>query len=87
MCVSLLWRRIWRALFAFVIVGGLSFPLLYELAILVHPAVTSDGLHRVMPIGQVAFAMIFAPVAGSIAAWLAASGASRRSSPRGERVE
>jgi hypothetical protein len=63
--------RIWPALFAFVVVGVLSVPLLYEVAILVSPPLAADGFHRVMPIGQVLFALAFAPVTGGIAAWIA----------------
>jgi hypothetical protein len=75
--------RTWHALFAFVGVGGLSVPLLYELAILVSPPFAADGRHRVMPIGQVVFALAFAPVTGAMAAWIAGrrgerTGASRK---------
>jgi hypothetical protein len=77
--------RIWHALFAFVVVGGLSVPLLYELAILVSPPFAADGFHRVMPLGQVLFALALAPVTGGIAAWIAGrrEGRARTTGPRG----
>ena len=64
-------RRRWGlTLLAFVVAGTLALPALYWLAILVSPPVTSDG-HPVMPIGQVAFAIVLAPVLGAIVAYFA----------------
>jgi hypothetical protein len=61
--------RVWRAVIAFLVVGGLAFPMLYGLAILVSPPHTPDG-HPVMPIGQAAFAIAFAPALGVIAGFV-----------------
>jgi len=52
-------------------VAVLAPPAVYWLAVSVHPPVTSDG-HRVMPIGQVAVALIAGVVLTLIAAILAA---------------
>jgi len=62
--------RIGRALLAFVVVGGAALPVLYMLAITVVPNRTPDG-HPVMPIGQVGFAILGAPVAGAVAGYFA----------------
>ena len=61
--------RIGRALAAFVVVGAIALPLLYLLAITIVPARTSDGQHAVMPIGQVGFAILVAPVLAAIVAY------------------
>jgi len=63
--------RIARGLLAFVVAGALAFPTLYWIAITIAPNRTSDG-HPVMPMGQVAFALVFSPVAAAIAAYFAA---------------
>ncbi len=60
--------RFGRAAIAFVLVGALALPLLYGLATLVSPPRTSDG-HPVMPIGQVMFALVVAPVVGGVAGY------------------
>jgi hypothetical protein len=67
--------RYLRALLAVVLVGGVALPLLHFVALTVHPPRTPDG-HPVMPIGQVGFAILFAPVLGAIAGYFA--GRSRR---------
>jgi len=64
------WRLV-RGLVAFVVVGMIALPLLYVLAITVAPSRTSDA-HPVMPIGQAAFALFFAPIVGLIVAFVVA---------------
>jgi hypothetical protein len=61
--------RVVRAIVAFVVVSLVALPLLYWLAMLVSPAQMSDG-YMVMPIGQAAFAIVFAPVLGLIAGYI-----------------
>ena len=62
--------RVGRALFAGVAVTAIFVPLLYNVLILVSPAITPDG-HRVMPIGQALFALVFAPILGAgVALWV-----------------
>jgi hypothetical protein len=60
--------RYWRGILGFFVFGTFSLPLLYVIAIAVSPPMTSDG-HPVMPIGQVAFAIVFAPVVGAVAGY------------------
>ena len=55
------------ALFAFAIAAGFACVPVYWAAITMYPARTSDG-HPVMPIGQVAIAIVAAGVVGLIAA-------------------
>ena len=62
--------RIGRGILAFVVVGAVAFPLLFEIAITVAPN-RVEG-HPTMPIGQAAFAMFGAPVLAAVAAWFAA---------------
>lgn len=59
-----------RGLVAFAGVGGIALPVLYFAAITIAPPITSDG-HPVMPIGQVMFASVFAPLLGFVAAYFA----------------
>jgi hypothetical protein len=62
-------RRSWlRTVFAFVVVGGASWPLVYFVAMTVVPPRTPDG-HPVMPIGQVFFATLASPLVGVAAGW------------------
>jgi hypothetical protein len=58
-----------RAIFAFLIVGAIAAPLLYQLGITVAPARTPDG-HVLMPIGQVFFAIAAATVIGGVGGYL-----------------
>jgi hypothetical protein len=60
-----------RGLLAFIVTIALALPLLYAIAIVVAPSRTADG-HPVMPIGQVAFAIVVAPLVAMVAAYLAA---------------
>ena len=62
---------VWRGLLAFVVVVVVALPVLFEAAILLVPARTPDG-HPVMPIGQAAFAIVFAPVLAAVTAYFAA---------------
>ena len=62
--------RFLRALLVFFIVTAVGLPALAWLAIALAPPVTSDG-HPVMPMGQAAFAIVFAPVLGLVAGYLA----------------
>jgi O-antigen/teichoic acid export membrane protein len=66
-----------RALVAFVITTGGALVPLYLLAITVSPARTTDG-HPVMPMGQVAFAIFFAPILGVIIGYLVGRRSVRR---------
>jgi hypothetical protein len=59
-----------RALLVFVVVTVAGLPALAWLATAVAPPVTPDG-HPVMPMGQAAFAIVFAPVLGLVAGYLA----------------
>jgi hypothetical protein len=59
-----------RAVIVFVVVTGLMIPGVYELAVLIHPPVTADGLHPVMPIGQAGAAIVIGPLLGIAAAVL-----------------
>lgn len=61
--------RVARALLAFVVVSAVAWPVLYEMAVVVSPPRTSDG-HPVMPIGQVAVALLASPIAGAVAGYL-----------------
>jgi hypothetical protein len=62
--------RFVRALLVFVVVTAAGLPALAWLAVAVVPPRTPDG-HPVMPMGQAAFAIVFAPVLGLILAYLA----------------
>jgi hypothetical protein len=62
--------RFVRALLTFVVVTVAGLPALAWLATAVVPPVTSDG-HPVMPMGQAAFAIVFAPILGLVAGYLA----------------
>jgi len=63
--VSALRFRAGRAVLAFFVVSAIAWPVVYEIAILVSPPVTSDG-HPVMPIGHVALALLVSPIAGGL---------------------
>lgn len=52
-----------RAAVVFFVVTASATPIVYQVAVSVHPPVTSDG-HRVMPIGQVALAIVVGPLLG-----------------------
>jgi hypothetical protein len=62
--------RFFRALLVFFVVTAAGLPVLAWLAVAVHPPVTRDG-HPVMPMGQAAFAIVFAPLLGLVAGYLA----------------
>jgi len=62
--------RFARALLVFFVVTVAGLPTLAWLATAVVPPVTSDG-HPVMPMGQAAFAIVFAPVLGLVSGYLA----------------
>jgi hypothetical protein len=63
--------RLGRGVLAFLVAGALALPLLYGFAITVAPSRTSDG-HPVMPIGQAAFAIVFAPIVALVVAYFVA---------------
>ena len=63
------WRVI-RGILAFVIVGAIAFPVVFEIAITISPN-RIDG-HPTMPIGQAFIAMVASPILGGVAAYLAA---------------
>lgn len=59
-----------RAVLAFVFVGAVALPLLFEIAISVAPNRTREG-HGLMPIGQAAFAMLGSLVLAAVASYFA----------------
>ncbi len=59
-----------RAILAFVVVAPLAFLPLCFLYITAFPPVTPDGLHVVMPTGQVFFAFLGAGVLGGVAGYV-----------------
>jgi O-antigen/teichoic acid export membrane protein len=59
-----------RALLVFVVATGALIPALAWFACVVAPPRTSDG-HPVMPMGQAAFGILFGPVLGLVAGYLA----------------
>ena len=63
------WRII-RGILAFVIVGAVAFPVVFEIAITISPN-RIEG-HPTMPIGQAFIAMLASPILGAIAAYFAA---------------
>jgi len=62
--------RLLRALLVFLVVTAAGLPALAWFATTVAPPVTPDG-HPVMPMGQAAFAIFFAPILGLVAGYLA----------------
>ena len=62
--------RFVRALLVFVVVTAAGLPALAWFATAVAPPVTPDG-HPVMPMGQAAFAIVFAPILGLVAGYFA----------------
>jgi hypothetical protein len=60
-----------RGLLAFVVVGAIALPVVYEIAITISPNRTIDG-HPTMPIGHVFVAIILSPILGAVAAYFAA---------------
>lgn len=58
-----------RAVVAFVVTSAVSVVPLYWIAMSVSPPQTPEG-YGLMPIGQVAFALVFAPILGAIVGYV-----------------